>query len=230
MTAGRDKKGRFTKGNKIGHRFVANGQQTDIARKGAEASHAVQRENRRVCSAVKAYLEQASSREGKTKMDDFVEKILSNVFNNKASDLGQLERLQKILGENPEVPPQQPEPPKTDTTTADRRIATIRAYLEEKKHMTNVDEMTLELLRYDLCTLEFINGQLNSSMTTCDRYGATIPSQFLRERDRVIKRIMEYEKKLGLSPYDRKKLNTAEQEDSPLDRFMKTTELEPDEL
>lgn len=234
MPEGRDKKGRFAKGNKIGNRFKANGEQTEIARKGAAASNAVQRKNRIVRDAVAAYIEQASSRQGKTKLDDFIEKILLNVFNNPMADIGQLERLQRVLGEDPSAPPPQEAPPALQASqAADQRIAQIRAYLEQEKHLTEVDEMTLELLRYDLATLDFINSQLDRSMTTVDRYGAQIPSQFLRERDRVIKRIMEYEKKLGLSPYDRKKLNAGNDTDqTPLDKFLNgdTTEIKMDEL
>lgn len=101
--------------------------------------------------------------------------------------------------------------------------------------MTKVDEMTLELLKADLEMLERIKAELVErtitlengktvtvgGMTTIDRYGATVPSPFLKEQDRVTKRILEYERKLGLSPYDRKKLAVAEaDEESPLDAFI----------
>ena len=82
----------------------------------------------------------------------------------------------------------------------DKHMRAIRKYLKEEKHLTKVDEMTLELLRSDLETLDLIKKELANSMTTVDQYGRTIPSPFLREKDRVIKRVLEYEKKLGLSP------------------------------
>ena len=106
----------------------------------------------------------------------------------------------------------------------DKHMRAIRKYLKEEKKMTKVDEMTLELLRADLELLERIKEQLAAGgMTTVDRYGATVPSPFLKEQDRVTKRILEYERKLGLSPYDRKKLAVAEDsEKSPLDMFLDT--------
>ena len=117
----------------------------------------------------------------------------------------------------------------------DKHMRAIRKYLKEEKKMTKVDEMTLELLRADLEMLERIKAELVErtittpdgktltvgGMTTIDRYGAVVPSPFLKEQDRVTKRILEYERKLGLSPYDRKKLAVAEDdEDSPLDQFI----------
>lgn len=104
----------------------------------------------------------------------------------------------------------------------EKHMRAIRKYLKEEKKMTKVDEMTLELLRSDLEMLERIKGEIDKSgMTTVDRYGATVPSPFLKEQDRVTKRILEYERKLGLSPYDRKKLAVAEDsEKSPLEKFM----------
>lgn len=104
----------------------------------------------------------------------------------------------------------------------DKHMRAIRKYLKEEKKMTKVDEMTLELLRADLEMLERIKDEIDKSgMTTIDRYGATVPSPFLKEQDRVTKRILEYERKLGLSPYDRKKLAVAEaDEESPLDQFI----------
>lgn len=107
----------------------------------------------------------------------------------------------------------------------DKHMRAIRKYLKEEKHLTKVDEMTLELLRSDLETLEMIKKQLDvnngGSMTAKDQYGRTIPSPFLREKDRVIKRVLEYEKKLGLSPYDRKKLEVeSSDEKSPLEQFI----------
>ena len=117
----------------------------------------------------------------------------------------------------------------------DKHMRAIRKYLKEEKKMTKVDEMTLELLRSDLETLERIREELVErtvtkpdgttvtvgGMTTIDRYGAVVPSPFLKEQDRVTKRILEYERKLGLSPYDRKKLAVAEDsEKSPLEMFM----------
>ena len=103
----------------------------------------------------------------------------------------------------------------------DKHMRAIRRYLKEEKHLTKVDEMTLELLRSDLETLDLIKKELANSMTTVDQYGRTIPSPFLREKDRVIKRVLEYEKKLGLSPYDRKKLEVeSADEKSPLEQFI----------
>ena len=106
----------------------------------------------------------------------------------------------------------------------DKHMRAIRKYLKEEKKMTKVDEMTLELLRSDLELLGRIKATLDAGgMTTVDRYGAVVPSPFLKEQDRVTKRILEYERKLGLSPYDRKKLAVAEEaEKSPLDMFLDT--------
>lgn len=125
--------------------------------------------------------------------------------------------------------------PKTTYMDIDKHMRAIRKYLKEEKKMTKVDEMTLELLRSDLEMLERIKAELVErtitktdgrtvtvgGMTTVDRYGATVPSPFLKEQDRVTKRILEYEKKLGLSPYDRKKLAVETGDDkSPLEQFM----------
>ena len=119
----------------------------------------------------------------------------------------------------------------------DKHMRAIRRYLKDEKKMTKVDEMTLELLRADLEMRECIKAELAErtittpdgrtmtvgGMTTVDRYGAVVPSPFLKELDRVTKRILEYERKLGLSPYDRKKLAVAEEsEKSPLDQFLDT--------
>ena len=110
----------------------------------------------------------------------------------------------------------------------DKHMRAIRKYLKEEKHLTKVDEMTLELLRSDLETLDLIKKELANSMTTVDQYGRTIPSPFLREKDRVIKRVLEYEKKLGLSPYDRKKLEVeSANEKSPLEQFIDAKPTDP---
>ena len=111
----------------------------------------------------------------------------------------------------------------------DKHMRAIRKYLKEEKKMTKVDEMTLELLRSDLETLECIKAQLEKDgMTTVDRYGAVVPSPFLKEQDRVVKRVLEYERKLGLSPYDRKKLAVAEEADkSPLEQFIDARPSDP---
>ena len=113
----------------------------------------------------------------------------------------------------------------------DKHMRAIRRYLKEEKHLTKVDEMTLELLRSDLETLDLIKKELANSMTTVDQYGRTIPSPFLREKDRVIKRVLEYEKKLGLSPYDRKKLEVeSADEKSPLEQFIDSKPVDLDNL
>ena len=111
----------------------------------------------------------------------------------------------------------------------DKHMRAIRKYLKEEKKMTKVDEMTLELLRSDLETLELIKTQLrDGGMTTVDRYGAIVPSPFLKEQDRVTKRILEYERKLGLSPYDRKKLAVSENDEkSPLEQFFDSKPSDP---
>ena len=110
----------------------------------------------------------------------------------------------------------------------DKHMRAIRRYLKEEKHLTKVDEITLELLRSDLETLDLIKKELANSMTTVDQYGRTIPSPFLREKDRVIKRVLEYEKKLGLSPYDRKKLEVeSADEKSPLEQFIDAKPTDP---
>lgn len=110
----------------------------------------------------------------------------------------------------------------------DKHMRAVRKYLKEEKHLTKVDEMTLELLRSDLETLDLIKKELANSMTTVDQYGRTIPSPFLREKDRVIKRVLEYEKKLGLSPYDRKKLEVeSADEKSPLEQFIDARPTDP---
>ena len=110
----------------------------------------------------------------------------------------------------------------------DKHMRAVRKYLKEEKHLTKVDEMTLELLRSDLETLDLIKKELANSMTTVDQYGRTIPSPFLREKDRVIKRVLEYKKKLGLSPYDRKKLEVeSADEKSPLEQFIDAKPTDP---
>ena len=119
-------------------------------------------------------------------------------------------------------------PTSTNTMDIDKHMRAIRRYLKEEKHLTKVDEMTLELLRSDLETLDLIKKELANSMTTVDQYGRTIPSPFLREKDRVIKRVLEYEKKLGLSPYDRKKLEVeSADEKSPLEQFIDAKPTDP---
>lgn len=119
-------------------------------------------------------------------------------------------------------------PTSTNTMDIDKHMRAIRRYLKEEKHLTKVDEMTLELLRSDLETLDLIKKELANSMTTLDQYGRTIPSPFLREKDRVIKRVLEYEKKLGLSPYDRKKLEVeSADEKSPLEQFIDAKPTDP---
>jgi phage terminase small subunit len=119
-------------------------------------------------------------------------------------------------------------PTSTNTMDIDKHMRAIRRYLKEEKHLTKVDEMTLELLRSDLETLDLIKKELANSMTTVDQYGRTIPSPFLREKDRVIKRVLEYEKKLGLSPYDRKKLEVeSADEKSPLEQFIDSKPTDP---
>ena len=113
----------------------------------------------------------------------------------------------------------------------DKHMRAVRKYLNDEKHLTKVDKMTLELLRSDLETLDLINKELANSMTTVDQYGRTIPSPFLREKDRVIKRVLEYEKKLGLSPYDRKKLEVeSADEKSPLEQFIDSKPVDLDNL
>ena len=110
----------------------------------------------------------------------------------------------------------------------DKHMRAVRKYLNDEKHLTKVDKMTLELLRSDLETLDLIKKELANSMTTVDQYGRTIPSPFLREKDRVIKRVLEYEKKLGLSPYDRKKLEVeSADEKSPLEQFIDAKPTDP---
>lgn len=122
-------------------------------------------------------------------------------------------------------------PTSTNTMDIDKHMRAIRKYLKEEKHLTKVDEMTLELLRSDLETLDLIKKELANSMTTVDQYGRTIPSPFLREKDRVIKRVLEYEKKLGLSPYDRKKLEVeSADEKSPLEQFIDSKPVDLDNL
>ena len=119
-------------------------------------------------------------------------------------------------------------PTSTNTMDIDKHMRAVRKYLKEEKHLTKVDEMTLELLRSDLETLDLIKKELANSMTTVDQYGRTIPSPFLREKDRVIKRVLEYEKKLGLSPYDRKKLEVeSADEKSPLEQFIDAKPTDP---
>ena len=122
-------------------------------------------------------------------------------------------------------------PTSTNTMDIDKHMRAVRKYLKEEKHLTKVDEMTLELLRSDLETLDLIKKELANSMTTVDQYGRTIPSPFLREKDRVIKRVLEYEKKLGLSPYDRKKLEVeSADEKSPLEQFIDSKPVDLDNL
>ena len=136
-------------------------------------------------------------------------------------------------------------PTSPNSMDIDKHMRAIRKYLKEEKHLTKVDEMTLELLRSDLETLEMVKTELAGytittedgksirvgGMTTVDQYGRIIPSPFLREKDRVIKRVLEYEKKLGLSPYDRKKLEVeSADEKSPLEQFIDSKPVDLDNL
>ncbi len=92
---GRDEKGRFAKGNKHGHRF-SNGDATECQQKSLVA----RKENQRVTDVVRRVLSEKGSKVDKTKLDDFVEKVVYSVFKGANLSLDDLLKLQKILGED----------------------------------------------------------------------------------------------------------------------------------
>ena len=92
---GRDEKGRFAKGNKHGHRF-SNGDATECQQKSLIA----RKENQKVADVVRRVLSERGSKADKTKMDDFVEKVVYSVFKSNDISLDDLLKLQKILGED----------------------------------------------------------------------------------------------------------------------------------
>lgn len=93
----RDEKGRFTEGNTEGEKFVAGGAQSETARKGAIACNAAKKQNQKIAEAVRRVLLQQGKEEGKTVMDEIVEKAIEN--SGKTPDADTILKIQKILGE-----------------------------------------------------------------------------------------------------------------------------------
>lgn len=72
----------------------------ESGRKGGIASGESKRANQKVAEIVRRVLAEPSDKnEGKTKMDDFVEKVIKSVFGGEV-ELSDLEKLQRILGED----------------------------------------------------------------------------------------------------------------------------------
>lgn len=91
----RDSKGRFTEGNQAGVRFSDG-----FATEAAKASHEARKENNRIANIVRRVLDEPSSvEEDKTRMDDYVEKIIKSVFS-ASPTLDDLLKLQKLIGED----------------------------------------------------------------------------------------------------------------------------------
>ena len=91
----RDLKGRFTEGNHAGVRFSGG-----YAAEAAKASHEARKENNRIADIVRRVLDEPSSlEEDKSRMDEYVEKIIKSVFSASPS-LDDLLKLQKLIGED----------------------------------------------------------------------------------------------------------------------------------
>lgn len=237
----RDSRGRFVKGHKpLGAAIQSREKAVANGAKGGIASGEAKRERKHWNEILEEILSNpisVSMPDGSKKNVKMDEALLMSMV--KAAIGGDIKAsmfIGRILGES-EDKRSQDQPGTSElpqhSVDVDRHMEAIRTYLVEEKKMTNVDELTMELLRADLETLVLINKELAQRMTILDQYKRPIPSPFLREKDKIIKRIMEYEKKLGLSPYDRKKLNGTDADSgNPFDAFLdgETSEMTPDEL
>ena len=98
MSRVRDSKGRFVKGNDEGNRFTANGEQTEIARKGAIASHEVQKRKKLLREVLREELDKETTKgSGVTKMEAVVAAVVQGLYQ-KPNAKG-LKIMTEILGE-----------------------------------------------------------------------------------------------------------------------------------
>ena len=99
MSRVRDSKGRFVKGNDEGNRFVANGTQTEISRKGAIASNEVQRRKKLLREVLREELDKETTKgSGVTKMEAVVAAVVQGLYQ-KPNAKG-LKIMTEILGEH----------------------------------------------------------------------------------------------------------------------------------
>ena len=98
MTRVRDSKGRFVKGNDEGNRFVANGTQTEISRKGAIASNEVQKRKKLLREVLREELDKETTKgSGVTKMEAVVAAVVQGLY--KKPNAKGLKIMTEILGE-----------------------------------------------------------------------------------------------------------------------------------
>ena len=98
MARVRDSKGRFVKGNDEGNRFVANGTQTEISRKGAIASNEVQKRKKLLREVLREELDKETTKgSGVTKMEAVVAAVVQGLYQ-KPNAKG-LKIMTEILGE-----------------------------------------------------------------------------------------------------------------------------------
>ena len=98
MSRVRDSKGRFVKGNDEGNRFVANGTQTEISRKGAIASNEVQKRKKLLREVLREELDKETTKgSGVTKMEAVVAAVVQGLYQ-KPNAKG-LKIMTEILGE-----------------------------------------------------------------------------------------------------------------------------------
>ena len=98
MARVRDSKGRFIKGNDEGNRFVANGTQTEISRKGAIASNEVQKRKKLLREVLREELDKETTKgSGVTKMEAVVAAVVQGLYQ-KPNAKG-LKIMTEILGE-----------------------------------------------------------------------------------------------------------------------------------
>lgn len=95
-TMERDKKGRFVKGNKEGHRFSSNGEASECGRKGGTARI----ENRKLADILREQLAQKAGDGTMTKYEYLVAKAIANGAKDAKFSMRDLKDLQALLGEN----------------------------------------------------------------------------------------------------------------------------------
>lgn len=92
----RDKKGRFVKGNKEGHRFARNGDAAECAKR-ATASRV---ENRKLADILRDQLAEKAGDGTMTKYEYLVAKAIANGAKDAKFSMRDLKDLQALLGEN----------------------------------------------------------------------------------------------------------------------------------
>lgn len=94
----RDSKGRFVKGNTEGNRFKANGQQSEIARKGGIASQEAQHRRKLLRETLMEELSKETAKGSRvTKQEAIVAAVVKNVFDKPSAKA--LKIMTEILGE-----------------------------------------------------------------------------------------------------------------------------------